>query len=123
MIIQDCHPVYNPSEGKDFHGDDADCYGHFHPVRIVPLCCVPVEGDHRGIDPVQDNAYDRQKCSPPRHPYFFVPNAVGKEECREEYEPEHLEQEPVSVRSVQVLPGMSVSGPEKSQKKVGEERC
>jgi len=121
MVIEDGHAVDDPPECNDLHGDNAYRYDYFHPVWIIPFRSVPVKCNDRGVDTVQYDTDYHNEGRPSGHSYFFIPDAVCKQEGREKNQAENLEKEPVSIRGEKVLPVIGVGQSEEFKEKIREQ--
>src|ERR1035441_10751348 len=64
------------------------------PALDVAVRDVPVEGDERDVEAVEDHAENREDAGDPGQPRALSPRRISEHERRQEDEAEHLEEIP-----------------------------
>src|SRR3989304_681459 len=114
------HAVHDPAEGEEPEGDDGEGSEDLDPAGDIPVRDVPVEGDERNVQPVENDPKDAARRRGPDEPPIPLPDPVGEEEAGQEDEPDRLHQEPAAQGGVQEVPVASVGAAEQLQEEVGE---
>ena len=101
MLREGGHPFDNPAIDEDLDGDDGDDDHELPPVEELAVGQVPVEGDQRDVEPIDDHPDDRPKGPEPHEGHVLPLDRDRQEEAREENEAQELGEEPVAPRGAQ----------------------
>src|ERR1039457_3196673 len=94
VFVHHRHAIHDPAEDQDADRHDRESRDDLTGARDVAVRDVPVEGDERNVEAVEDHAKDREDAGDPGQPRARTPRRVSEHERRQEDEAEHLEEIP-----------------------------
>src|SRR3974377_130599 len=121
VLVQHRHAVDDPAEDEDPERDDRDRDDDLAERGDVPVGHVPVEGDERDVEAVQDDAADGHAAGPSRERRALGPHREGEEEGWQEDEAEHLERVPRPPARQEEVPPTAPREALEADEEVGEE--